>query len=286
MKNVDKIIKIAHPGLLSSSIFSDLSICIGGYYEKAAGHYCKRTAVTEYQVAYCVGGKGFIRCAGREYPVESGSVFINIPGHAHEYWADEKDPWTHYWVHFVGTSAARYFEFMNCKPEEPGFFIGQNDHLVELYRVMLEQLKQENHVHHLQAVAILHNILSHIAVLRNSQDNKSEANINGQRINMRLIDDYIAKHLKYVTLQDLAVISSLSIPHFIRLFKNANGVTPVQYVINKRINAARRLIVEDSTLNIKQAAMLCGYDDQHYFSRQFTKVTGMNPNDYRRMIRR
>jgi AraC-like DNA-binding protein len=237
-------------------------------------------------VAYCVGGKGTIRSEGREYIVEKGCVFINIPGHAHEYWADENEPWTHYWVHFVGNTAQRYFEYMNCKPEEPGFYLGHDEQLIELYKNMLEQLKHEGQVHHLQAVATLHNILAYIAVLRNTQNEKSEESAGTQRINMRDIDAYIAKHLKFVTLQDLAVLSSLSVPHFIRLFRNINGITPVQYVINKKINTARRLIVEDSSLNIKQAAMLCGYDDQHYFSRQFTKVTGMNPNDYRRMIRR
>ena len=86
--------RIDIPGLLSRDAFSDLVICIAGHYISVQNHRQKRDVVEEYQIAYCVQGAGSITSCGRTVAVSKGSVFINVPGFAHEYHANPNDPWT------------------------------------------------------------------------------------------------------------------------------------------------------------------------------------------------
>lgn len=65
-----------------------------------------------------------------------------------------------------------------------------------------------------------------------------------------------------------------------RKFKNTFHISMVTYLNNLRIHHAKRLL-EDSSIKIRQIAHEVGYEDEKYFSRQFKKVTGMTPNEYR-----
>jgi len=69
--------------------------------------------------------------------------------------------------------------------------------------------------------------------------------------------------------------------HFMRLFKARKGMTPSQFVVHTRIDAAKSLLRE-SNHTITRIAELLGYTDIYFFSRQFKKVSGMTPSAYRR----
>lgn len=271
------------PGLLSKDAFPDLTICIAGYYEKALGHYCKRPVVSEYQVAYCTAGKGVIRCAGKEAVIQKGDVLINIPGHPHEYWADGKEPWSHYWVHFTGTAAARYFQYLRCRPDEPGFSLGYNERLVGLYREMLDVLPHDDPPHQLQALSLLHGILSLMAVLRQQAETLEKPRRAGTQLDMAAVDLFMAEHPENITLPRFARSFALSVPHFIRLFEQKTGYSPMQYVARKKVTQSCRILVQSPALSIKEVAGRVGVEDPHYFSRLFKKVTGMTPQQYRQM---
>lgn len=78
----------------------------------------------------------------------------------------------------------------------------------------------------------------------------------------------------------------LSPDHFRKLFKKETGMTPLEYLIQKRIDYARELLSlqKINRYKIKEVAILCGFDDQYYFSRLFKKVTGFSPAEYRKSI--
>ena len=72
--------------------------------------------------------------------------------------------------------------------------------------------------------------------------------------------------------------------HFRRCFKKATGQTPNAYLIQLRIENARRLLNQCAHSNfgftIKEIAAESGFQDSHYFSSMFKKVTGMTPREY------
>lgn len=68
--------------------------------------------------------------------------------------------------------------------------------------------------------------------------------------------------------------------HFIRVFRREAGATPVEFVLQERIAAAKHLL-KFSGHPIGRVADLLGYNDQYFFSRQFKKRVGCSPSEYR-----
>ena len=83
------------------------------------------------------------------------------------------------------------------------------------------------------------------------------------------------------TLGTLATEVGLSPFHFARAFHASMGMPPHRYLIELRIERARRLL-EDSNLSITEISAEVGYDDPGYLARLFRKHVGTTPTAYRR----
>jgi AraC-like DNA-binding protein len=68
--------------------------------------------------------------------------------------------------------------------------------------------------------------------------------------------------------------------HLTHLFKKILGIPPLQYIIQKKIDMAKMLLVE-SDMTIKTIAARCGYENSDYFCRLFKKHEGMTALEYR-----
>jgi AraC-like DNA-binding protein len=85
---------------------------------------------------------------------------------------------------------------------------------------------------------------------------------------------------KKLSLDDLTKVVYLSPYYLSRMFKAETGFSPIQYLINTKIGAAKGLL-RDPDLTISQIADQLGYESIHYFSRLFTAVEGISPSLYR-----
>lgn len=83
--------------------------------------------------------------------------------------------------------------------------------------------------------------------------------------------------------RDLAEIAQLSTSHFFRAFRQSFGETPRSYLMRQRILRAQALML-GSQLSLHDIARECGIGDQPHFTRVFRRVTGMNPNAWRRQF--
>jgi AraC-like DNA-binding protein len=81
-----------------------------------------------------------------------------------------------------------------------------------------------------------------------------------------------------VTLSDLAWDSGLSRFQLLRAFAKATGLTPHAYLVQRRVDAARRLIRRGTPL--AEAAATCGFSDQSHMTRIFTRKYGISPGAY------
>lgn len=67
-----------------------------------------------------------------------------------------------------------------------------------------------------------------------------------------------------------------------KIFIKEKGISPLQFLINKRIECAVQLLStrKDNNLNIREISEKCGFTDQLYFSRIFKKIVKISPRDY------
>ena len=65
-----------------------------------------------------------------------------------------------------------------------------------------------------------------------------------------------------------------------RTFQRVMKRSPVDHVIRVRISRACQLLQRPET-RITEVAFQCGFNDSNYFSRQFRKVTGLTPRQFR-----
>lgn len=87
-----------------------------------------------------------------------------------------------------------------------------------------------------------------------------------------------------LTVGELAAQFGLTSVGFIRRFNAAYGITPLRFIITKRIQTAKRLLCETDR-PISEIAELCGYENEYYFSNSFKKYTGEAPSTYRKSMR-
>lgn len=92
--------------------------------------------------------------------------------------------------------------------------------------------------------------------------------------------DFIGDNLAgALSIEEIAHQIDLSPYHFARLFKEATGLPPHQYVIRQRVERAKDLLVRG--VAVGEVARLVGFSDQSHLARHFRRLTGLAPKDFR-----
>ncbi len=96
---------------------------------------------------------------------------------------------------------------------------------------------------------------------------------------LRTLEHLSAHFAEPVRITTLARLAGLSIAQLERHYLHVFQLTPAQMLTKLRIDAAMRLL--GGTQVISAVGQACGYGDQSAFSRQFRKLTGLTPGQYR-----
>lgn len=83
-----------------------------------------------------------------------------------------------------------------------------------------------------------------------------------------------------LSIHNLAKICNVSEVYFRKIFIEKLGISPKEYIINTRINHAKDLL-KSGMFSVSEVATLCGYAEPCHFSREFKKITGETPNNYK-----
>lgn len=101
------------------------------------------------------------------------------------------------------------------------------------------------------------------------------------QIRIQKMLSYIREHYaEAVTLEEIARSANISRSEAERCFNAYVGCSPVDALIQHRLQVAHRLI-KDTTRSLQEISYSCGFNSVHYFSRQFRKTYGYTPGQYR-----
>jgi transcriptional regulator GlxA family with amidase domain len=100
---------------------------------------------------------------------------------------------------------------------------------------------------------------------------------------IRELQIWIAEHLDArLTIEDLAGRMAMSVRNFERVFTREVGTTPSQFVLQMRVEAARRLL-ERTDAGLKQVACSAGFGGVDVMRRAFVRLIGITPRRYREL---
>lgn len=101
------------------------------------------------------------------------------------------------------------------------------------------------------------------------------------RQDLQRLTAFVDEHLaRGISLKDLADLVGYSPDHLSRLFKRAIGVTPYQYILDRRVERVKTLL-RDRSLSIAKIALRCGFASQAHLNVTFKARTGVTPGAYR-----
>ncbi len=98
------------------------------------------------------------------------------------------------------------------------------------------------------------------------------------------VKEYISQHYtEEIKLDDLAALVAMAPSAFSRFFKQHTGRAPVDYIIDVRLGAAARMLV-DTTTSVSEICYACGFNNLSNFNRTFKTRRGYTPRDFRALF--
>ena len=159
----------------------------------------------------------------------------------------------------------------------------QSSYVYDYLSIMMEELaRKEDHYE-----AVCRNLLEvMICMLRNNNLDIVQNSNSLLNRECTQIKNYLdANYSENITLDMLASLSHMNKYYMAHAFTKHIGVSPITYVLQKRIQEGKSLL-ESTSYSISQISDILGFSSQSYFSQAFKKATGKTPVQYRNDLKR
>ncbi|WP_144744352.1 AraC family transcriptional regulator [Enorma burkinafasonensis] len=265
-------------------IYTDLTPYQYGREVCTPGHAFGPARRGHYLFHYVLDGCGTLTASGAEdaepatFEVSAGEGFLIFPGQVTTYVADLKTPWEYIWVEFDGSHVKSLLDRTGLSPAYPIYRSrddGKARQMVDAMRSLLDH-RAESPVYLVGCTYFFFEaFLSSVEPHRSQAPNK-------------LHDFYVDHALNFIEenyrdnvgVEDIARSVGLNRSYFGKVFREAMGVSPQQFLIGYRMEKACELL-KLSTLSIAQVGREVGYPNQLHFSRAFRNAVGISPRAWR-----
>ena len=261
----------------------------------------KRRAFTEhhhsaFEISYILSGRGVYRIGNRETDIREGDIYLFSTNEVHcitEIYDDK--PMTllniHFEPRFIWSPSGNALDerflriFLDRGEEFSNRLDRENPTTEEIASLILRMHKEADErpeAYELMLKTYLLNILVLLIRDYNYVSKKPLSPAHSEKlILMESALNYIDENISApLTLDELAQKAGMSRTYFSAVFKNLNGMTPWEYIGLKRIERAKRLLrtTDKSVLDI---SLECGFNNVSQFNRQFKRITGLKPLEYK-----
>lgn len=238
-----------------------------GYYRHRAGWVCTQSA--DHTVFFCIeSGKMNVSTKNRDYICNAGDVVFIKNFESVTLSNTLDDDLSYYFVSFF---CERDFDFQINTVTKDANVLGLFKDISKAHRsgAYLSKIK----------TAELFLRLIYTLCYQKLEKSRDYAD------NYKLLStvEYInINYYKKITPSFLSQISGYSPAHLRRLFVKHFGVPPMEYILNKKIDMAKEILLEAPEKTTQEIADLVGFCSASYFCKIFKKCTGISPLDYKR----
>ena len=201
-----------------------------------------------------------------------------FPRQINTYIADETLPWEYAWIEFDGLRAKEIIEIAGLSQDNPIYHARSKDLRENMKQEMLYMAEHGNESpFHL--IGHLYLFIDYLSRSSSSMKISTEG---------RLRDFYVKEALSYIeqnfqndiSVEGIAEFCGLNRSYFGRIFKEAVGRSPKEFLMNYRMIKAAELL-KLTGLTIGDIGNAVGYPNQLHFSRAFKNTYGMSPREWR-----
>lgn len=265
---------VAHA--LASPTTSQLLVTDVGFFPRASSHgRLRRHGAAQHIVIVCAAGKGTCTLPSGVHGVQAGQALAIPAGLPHQYEADSEEPWTIWWMHLIGHQVPELLATIGATADQPVFGLGDPARVISLIDTIIRRMERDETMATLlassgaawHAMALL---AADRRTISSHQADPIEATIEHLRANVAT----------RVSLGELAGMAGLSVSHYSALFRRATGYGALEYQMRLRMGSARELL-DTTDRSIASIALQVGFSDPLYFSRQFRRIHGISPTEYR-----
>lgn len=223
---------------------------------------------------HTIGGAGNLRYEHRSHRVREGETLLLLVPHNHRYWLEEGGRWEFFWISMNGEEALRIHRailavtgpVLKLQPDTV-------EHLADCSLRLItggETPGRASAIAYEAAMALYDDVFGSHPVISEEY-----------RKMQHVIDHILANLEKPLPVEELAHVSGLSRAHFSRVFAASEGMPPAEFVLQKRLQRAVKLLTKTADLPVKEVAILSGFDDPNYFAKVFRRVFGASPTEFR-----
>lgn len=220
-----------------------------------------------YIIHYVIRGKGFYN--GTE--VHAGQGFLTYPNVLTSYAPDEKDPWEYVWISSPDPKMTDIFSYYNAHSET---LIFDYDYISDV-----EVFGKDILLHDATRVPSFQ-LLSTFMHLFSKHSSKKYTGSHSEDY-MDFFTNYVENNIRMsLKISQITKLLGVSQPYLHKICKKHLGVSPKQYISDRKIFHAKKLLTE-SDVTVSEIAASLGFDDVFAFSHFFSLHTGTSPTAYR-----
>lgn len=249
--------------------------------DKPYAGYQYGPAIREYYLIHVITkGRGVYNARGTKYALKAGDAFLIHPNEITVYTADAVDPWEYCFFSFSGAMAQDLLPFM-------GF---TDDHLIvpcaasEIATLIMDCVNQIDSVTHVDHLTSLEHLFRIIAAFSRNTLQAAPDELQTNPYIRKAIAHIELNYANNITVNNLARTLAIDRSYLYRVFKEATGMSPKEYLNTYRLNVARSLL-EETDYSIAEIALSAGFFSFSAFYRSFVQKYGKSPREYQQAFR-
>lgn len=233
----------------------------------------------DYHWIHCIKGKGKLYIENSEFVISEGMSFFFRPRIPHSYHSIV-EPWETHWVTFQGYGAGPLLDALGIG--KWGVFYLSNIQILDRFlNDIYVTAQSEAPVRGYECSALLYRFIIEI---RNNISHGEISLKNSKQKKLQPVISFIEKNYAAdPSLEQMSDIIGVTCQHLCRLFKQSYNMRPFVYLTHTRIRKAKELIIDASSLTIREIAAEVGYNDTSYFCSLFKEYEGVTPLEFRKM---